>query len=101
MTKPERIFWRTLREAFPRHNWRKQVPLGPYFADFASHSARLIIEIDGGQHSDASRRDAARTNFMESQGYHVIRFWNNDVMSNASGVLERVAEALAPEGVQS
>jgi very-short-patch-repair endonuclease len=95
MTKPERILWRALRETLPSCHWRKQVPLGPYFADFASHSAKLIIELDGGQHATAEDYDAARTRFLENQGYRVLRFWNNDVLANTHGVLEDVAEALA------
>lgn len=95
MTKPERVLWRALRETLPDFHWRKQVPFGPYFADFASHSAKLIIEVDGGQHAGALHYDETRTRFLETQGYRVLRFWNNDVLSNTDGVLERIAEALA------
>ncbi len=94
MTKPERVFWRALRDAFPDHNWRKQVPLGPYFADFASHSAKLVVELDGGQHASAQAYDEARTRFIEAEGFRVLRFWNTDVMSNIDGVLELIAEEL-------
>jgi very-short-patch-repair endonuclease len=95
MTKPERVLWRALREALPAYHWRKQVPLGPYFADFASHSAKLIIEIDGGQHAIVMGRDAARTSFLGREGFRVIRFWNNDVLANTAGVIDRIAEALS------
>ena len=95
MTKAERFLWRALREALPEWHWRKQVPLGPYFADFASHSAKLIIELDGGQHACARAYDAERTNFLEAEGFRVIRFWNNDVLANTNGVLERIAENLS------
>ena len=61
MTAPERRLWRALRERLGDANWRKQVPLGPYFADFCSHRAKLIIELDGGQHAEAADYDAART----------------------------------------
>jgi very-short-patch-repair endonuclease len=94
MTKPERYFWRALRSAFPDIHWRKQVPLGPYFADFASHSAKLVIEIDGGQHASAVPYDETRTRFIEAEGFQVLRFWNNDVLSNTDGVLQRIAEEL-------
>jgi len=94
MTKPERRLWRALRTALPEHHWRKQVPFGPYFADFCSHSVRLIIELDGSQHAEAGDYDARRTNFLEAQGYRVIRFWNNDALANTSGVLETIAAAL-------
>jgi very-short-patch-repair endonuclease len=95
MTKAERVLWRALRGALPGWHWRKQVPLGPYFADFASHSAKLIIELDGGQHAAATGYDAERTRFLESEGFQLIRFWNNDVLSNTDGVLQRIAEALS------
>jgi very-short-patch-repair endonuclease len=95
MTQAERVLWWVLREAFPDRHWRKQVPFGPYFADFASHSAKLIIELDGGQHARAINYDDDRTGFLESQGYRVLRFWNNDVLSNPDGVVHSIAESLS------
>ena len=95
MTVAERYLWRALRESLPGHHWRKQVPLGPYIADFCSHGARLIIELDGGQHADAVPADARRTRFLETEGYRVLRFWNDDVIGNADGILTTVAAALA------
>jgi very-short-patch-repair endonuclease len=94
MTQPERVLWRALREALHGWHWRKQVPLGAYFADFASHSAKLIIKLDGGQHATAEHYDAERTRFLEAQGYRVLRFWNNDAVSNTDGVLVRIAQSL-------
>jgi len=64
-----------LREAFPEHHFRRQVPIRHFIADFASHRTRLVIEVDGGQHSQA--RDAERTKVIENEGYRVVRFWNN------------------------
>ena len=94
MTLAERTLWHALRESLPGHHWRKQVPFGPYVADFCSHPARLIIEVDGGQHAEAGEYDRARTRFIERQGYRVLRFWNNDVTGNINGVLETIARAL-------
>jgi len=99
MTVAERHLWRALREALPGHHWRKQVPFGFYIADFCSHSARLIIEVDGGQHAAASATDARRTQFLESEGYRVLRFWNNDVRDNIEGVVEAIT--LASDEVNS
>ena len=76
--------WRLLRESFPDQNWRKQVPFRQYIADFASHPCKLVIEVDGGQHSDDV--DAARTSTVEADGYKIIRFWNNEVLRNPDGV---------------
>jgi adenine-specific DNA-methyltransferase len=71
------------------------MPVGPYFADFACFAEKLIIELDGGQHVDATDHDIERTRFLVAQGYRVIRFWNNDVLSNTDGVLERIAESVS------
>ena len=95
MTEPERLLWRALRETLPALHWRKQVPIGPYFADFASHAAKLIIEVDGGQHARAADYDAERTRVLELEGFRVLRVWNDDVVSNTDGVLRRIAEELA------
>jgi very-short-patch-repair endonuclease len=93
-TRAEAILWRALRESMAHEKWRRQVAIGPYFANFASHRARLIIEVDGSQHADALEADAARTSFLKSQGYRVLRFWNNDVLQNLDGVLAAVNAAL-------
>ncbi|HET6535542.1 MAG TPA: DUF559 domain-containing protein [Sphingomicrobium sp.] len=95
MTRPERYLWRSLRSAFPEIHWRKQAPFGPYVVDFCCHSARLIIEVDGGQHARTTDRDAERTRFLEAEGYHLLRFWNNDVLGNMDGVLQRIGQVLS------
>lgn len=93
-TEAEKRLWRALRSQLPDAKFRRQVPLGLYFADFCSHAARLIIEVDGGQHADAIERDRVRTKFIENEGYRVIRFWNNEVIENLDGVVETIAAAL-------
>lgn len=100
MTPQERKLWRALRIALPTAHWRKQVPMGRYTADFACHSAKLIIEVDGGQHGSKAGQahDAARTAFLTSEGYRVLRFWNNEVDSNIDGVLTVIANHLPPCG---
>jgi very-short-patch-repair endonuclease len=97
-TPAERRMQGGLREAFPEAKFRFQVPLGLYYADFCSHSAKLVIEVDGGQHSDATEYDAARTEFINGEGYTVIRFWNNEVMENLDGVVTRIQNTLSPCG---
>ena len=99
MTDAERALWSALRQTTPQHHWRKQVPIGPYFADFASHSAKLIIEVDGGQHATALRADERRTAFLEQQGFCLLRFWNNEVLGNIDGVLDRIADELAVRAI--
>jgi very-short-patch-repair endonuclease len=73
--------------------FRKQCPIGPYIADFACLEARLIIELDGGQHAD-SATDAVRDAWFTAQGYCTLRFWNNDVLANTEGVIIMITEAL-------
>ena len=94
-TDAEKRLWRGLRETLPEYKWRRQMPVGPYFVDFACFSEKLIIEIDGGQHAEAAAYDEARTRLLEGQGYRVLRFWNNDVLSNTEGVLERITQSLS------
>jgi very-short-patch-repair endonuclease len=96
-TDAEVLLWKRLRtiETEGTH-FRRQVPIGPYIVDFACMAARLVIELDGSQHAtDANReRDRQRTRWLESEGYRVIRFWNNDLTSNMEGILETVYAAL-------
>ena len=95
-TAAETRLWNLLRTQLREAKFRRQVPIGPYFADFASHGAKLIVEVDGGQHS--AERDAARTTFLQAEGYRVLRFWNNEVLQNLDGVLAMIAKALFPRG---
>ena len=95
-TEAEKTLWRELRTKLPNYKWRRQMPIGPYFADFACHSTKLVIELDGGQHANAQANDSERTRFMETQGFRVIRFWNNDIVDNVDGVLHRITQELTP-----
>jgi hypothetical protein len=72
--------------------FRRQVPVGPYIIDFLCIQARLVIELDGGQHG--TEADALRDAWLRAQGYVVLRFWNNDVLGNLDGVLQTIAGAL-------
>ena len=92
-TDAEARLWYALRESLPGAKFRRQVPLGPYFADFASHGAKLVVELDGSQHAEAVERDVARTHFLNDEGYRVLRFWNNEVLQNLDGVLAAIAAA--------
>jgi very-short-patch-repair endonuclease len=96
-TEAEKKLWWHLRHRLPVSNthFRRQVRLGRYIVDFASHRAKLVIEIDGGQHAEQAAADAERTKFLEAEGYRVVRFWNNEVLTNIDGVLEAIASALA------
>ncbi|QXX73860.1 hypothetical protein MHY1_00661 [Methylovirgula sp. HY1] len=95
MTEPERKLWKALRWrlAVNGTHFRRQVPLGPYIADFCSHGAKLIIEVDGDQHGDDTSiaRDAERTAYLNSLGYRVLRFSNHDVITAIDSVLDTIA----------
>jgi len=74
--------------------FRRQHAVGNYIPDFYSPKAKLVIELDGSQHLKQEKYDDERTKYLESQGYKVIRFWNNDVMNNIEGVIIAINEAL-------
>jgi very-short-patch-repair endonuclease len=83
--------WRLLRDRrLASIKFRRQVPIGPYIADFASIQHRIAVEVDGGQHGGAS--DERRDVFLTARGWRVVRFWNNDVLLNRNGVLERLLD---------
>ena len=92
MTDAERALWRLLRESFPEQHFRRQVPIRHFITDFASHRAKLVIEVDGGQHNEAA--DSTRTRIIEQEGYRVIRFWNPEVLRNRDGVLTSIDAAI-------
>jgi very-short-patch-repair endonuclease len=91
LTDAERVLWRHLRDRrLARAKFRRQHPIGPFIADFCCIEARLVIEIDGGQHDERSQEDEQRSACLAAQGYRVIRFWNNDVLHNLDGVLQQI-----------
>jgi very-short-patch-repair endonuclease len=95
MTDAERRLWYLLRaHRFNGVKIKRQVPIGPYIVDFVSFERRLIFEVDGGQHVD-SEADQRRTRWLEGEGFRVLRFWNNEVLKNTSGVLETILSAIA------
>ncbi|MCW5713621.1 MAG: endonuclease domain-containing protein [Bauldia sp.] len=93
MTPAERKLWAALRgHRLDGLGFRRQVPMGPYTADFYCAGARMVIEVDGGQHAE-SRRDANRDAWLDLNGIRTIRFWNADVMTNLDGVLTAILVA--------
>lgn len=73
--------------------WRRQVPVGPYIADFLCVEASLVVELDGGQHSEQRAYDERRTHFLQAQGLRVLRFWNREVLTNCDGVCLTILRA--------
>src|SRR5215213_4705849 len=93
-TNAERKLWHRLRgRSINNSKFVRQEPIGRYFVDFVCREKRLIVEVDGGQHA-GSRRDAARDHWLAEEGYRVLRFWNNDVLTQIDAVLETINVAL-------
>lgn len=97
MPEAERLLWWKLRELNRQgSHFRRQVPIKNYFADFAEHSAKLVIELDGSQHgSDVHHeRDAARDRVISAEGYCVLRFWNYEVVRDLDGVIQSIVQCV-------
>jgi very-short-patch-repair endonuclease len=89
-TDVEKRMWAVLRDRrFDGVKFRRQVPIGNYIADFLCYEARLIVELDGSQHGD-SIRDAVRDDWLRSNGYRVLRFWNTDVTLTRNAVIQTI-----------
>ncbi|RYF46226.1 MAG: DUF559 domain-containing protein, partial [Comamonadaceae bacterium] len=94
MTDAEQLLWKHLRaHRLDGQKFRRQQPMGPYIVDFVHFSGRVIVEADGGQHVE-SDHDAARDAWLRSQGYTVLRFWNNDILQSTEAVLQAIYAAL-------
>ncbi len=92
-TEAEKRLWSCLRaRQLENAKFVRQEQIGPHIADFACRAARLVIELDGGQHGQDV--DAARTEVIEAFGYRIIRFWNQDVLANIEGVVEVIRHEL-------
>ena len=79
---------------FSRFKFRRQQPIGPYIVDFVCFEAKLVIELDGGQHADSVKQDRARDDLLCLEGYCVLRIWNNEMLENETGVMEIIMEML-------
>lgn len=97
MTDAERALWNALRcEQLQGLKFRRQAAIGDYVVDFVCFEAKLVIELDGGQHNDAEVRcyDEARTRWLDAQGFRVLRYWNHDVLEEVGAVVEAIWIAL-------
>lgn len=97
MTDAEQRLWYHLRaHRFMGKKFKRQKPLGCYVVDFVCLEEKLIIELDGGQHAESIEYDQERDAWLSSEGYTVLRFWNNELMENMDGVLEQIRLTLSP-----
>jgi very-short-patch-repair endonuclease len=97
MTDAEKkLWWHLRRLPIEESHFRRQASIGPYFADFASHRYRLVIEVDGSGHGEVAQAayDIERTMFLKSRGYRVLRFWNNEVLTEIDAVMNAIFAAL-------
>lgn len=93
-TDCERLLWLHLRAGrLQGFKFKRQQPLGNYIVDFVCFQTRLIVEADGGQHNEQTEYDTHRDNWLRSQGFNVLRFWNNDILTNIEGVLAVILDA--------
>jgi very-short-patch-repair endonuclease len=94
-TEAERLLWSKLRaRQLNGIKFKRQVLLAGYIVDFVALERKLVIEVDGGQHGERIAADRERTAALEKSGYHVVRFWNNDVLSKPDGVLDAILQEL-------
>jgi very-short-patch-repair endonuclease len=101
-TDAEKKFWRLVRDRrLAGSKFKRQYPIGRYIADFVCLEAKLIVELDGGRHAEQQAYDAVRDAFLAAEGFHVLRFWNSDVLTNADGIAERLFHLLKGGGAPS
>ena len=93
-TPAERKLWSRLRTDQLGVTFRRQHAIGTYITDFCAPRKKIIIELDGSQHLEQAEYDDERTKYLESQGYKVIRFWNDQVMNDIDGVIKEIVFAL-------
>ena len=95
----KRLWGRLRRKRVDGFRFRQQAPIGKYIVDFVCFEAKLVVELDGGQHVEQAEYDAKRTGWLESQGFQVLRFWNNEVLGNIEGVEETIQRVLLNTGI--
>ena len=94
-TDAEHWLWQHLRgRRLLGYKFRRQAPIGPYIADFVCKERRVVVEVDGSQHQEQRDYDQRRTAFLNSQGYQVLRYWNNEVLQQGEAVLASIAQVL-------
>jgi very-short-patch-repair endonuclease len=94
-TEAKSLLWRQLRAGrLADYKFKRQQPIGNFIVDFVCFAQKLVIEVDGGQHTDLKTRDEARTAWLQAQGFRALRFWNHDVLQRRDLVLEEILRQL-------
>ena len=94
-TKTENLLWQKLKNRqLADFKFRRQQPVGSYILDFVNFEKRIVIEVDGGQHTNLKDKDKKRDDWLKSEGFEVMRFWNNEVFENLDGVLQMIRNRL-------
>ncbi len=94
-TDAEAQLWRHLRAGrLIQHKFKRQQPIGGYIVDFVCFARKLVVEVDGGQHAEAKSHDDLRTAWLETQGFRVIRFWNDELLQRTELVLDEIIRVL-------
>ncbi len=91
----QKLWWLLRSRQLEAVKFRRQVPIGPWIADFVSFEHKLIVEADGSQHTE-NKHDQVRDTNLVKRGFRILRFWNNDILKYPNGVLERIIETLVP-----
>ena len=100
MTDAEKALWQHLRfRQLDSYKFRRQCPIGSYIVDFVCFERKLIIELDGSQHAEKISYDSKRTQWLESEGFQVLRFWNNQVLNEIESVLSKILNQLTPTSI--
>jgi very-short-patch-repair endonuclease len=95
LTEAERLLWKNLRlRQIEGYKFRRQQPIGEYIVDFVRFEKRLIVKVDGGQHAEEIAYDSKRDEWLKSQGFSILRFWNHQVSKEIEAVKERILEEL-------
>ena len=98
MTDAEKLLWRFLRDRqLSGYKFHRQHPIGPFIVDFVCLEKKLIIEVDGGQHSKQLEADSKRSDYFEERGYRVLRFWNSEVLEENESVLNVILSSLVED----
>ena len=97
MTDAEKLLWRNLRlRQLSKFKFRRQSPIGDYIIDFVCFEKKLIIEVDGGQHAEQAMDDLKRTEWLQNQGFKILRFWNDQILREIESVMEIILNELTP-----